>query len=169
MRSIHVFDPAARFAVGTIGMPGERTFYLQAVDGARVISVAVEKVQVALLSDRIAELIDDLEVQGDPEQPAALDLPLEEEFRVGVLALSLVSDRPAILIEAQAMGATTLIDADESEGPDLLRVFLLPAQARAFVALARAVVAAGRPDCPFCSLPIDPGGHLCPRANGFRR
>ena len=26
-----------------------------------------------------------------------------------------------------------------------------------------------RPACPFCGGPVDPAGHLCPRANGFRR
>ena len=32
-----------------------------------------------------------------------------------------------------------------------------------------AVVSAGRPPCPFCGGPLDPGGHVCPRANGYRR
>ncbi|MGO4958382.1 DUF3090 family protein [Luteococcus sp. Sow4_B9] len=28
--------------------------------------------------------------------------------------------------------------------------------------------AARRPACPFCSQPISPEGHICPRANGYR-
>ena len=31
------------------------------------------------------------------------------------------------------------------------------------------VLEAGRPSCPFCGNPVDPEGHLCVRANGFRR
>ncbi|HEY5033265.1 MAG TPA: DUF3090 family protein, partial [Actinomycetes bacterium] len=43
------------------------------------------------------------------------------------------------------------------------------AVARAFAQRAAAVVGAGRPPCPFCGLPLDPTGHLCPRQNGYRR
>ncbi len=46
---------------------------------------------------------------------------------------------------------------------------ITPAGARAFCKRAQAVVAAGRPPCQFCGGPMDPAGHLCPRANGFRR
>ena len=58
---------------------------------------------------------------------------------------------------------------NEGDGPDTLRVWMAPANARAFAERARTVVAAGRPPCPFCSQPLDPQGHICPRANGYRR
>jgi uncharacterized repeat protein (TIGR03847 family) len=67
------------------------------------------------------------------------------------------------------MGEESLIEAEEREGPDLLQVRLSPTQARDFSLRALAVVSAGRPPCPFCSLPLDPVGHVCPRANGYRR
>ena len=51
----------------------------------------------------------------------------------------------------------------------LMAVTITPAAARAFVVRARRVVAAGRPSCPLCSLPLDPAGHVCPRQNGYRR
>ena len=42
---------------GTVGQPGNRTFYLQAVHDTRVISVILEKQQVAVLAERIAALL----------------------------------------------------------------------------------------------------------------
>jgi uncharacterized repeat protein (TIGR03847 family) len=46
---------------------------------------------------------------------------------------------------------------------------MAPAQARAFARRCARVVSAGRPACPFCGQPLDPTGHICPRANGYRR
>ena len=133
--------------------------------------MALEKGQVALLADRVNELLDRVGDDDDHLEPdeGPLESPVTEEFRVGVLALGYDEEREVVLIEAQAVGEEVLIEAGEVEGPDLLRVLLTPAQARSFAARALAVVAAGRPPCPFCSLPLDPSGHICPRANGYRR
>jgi uncharacterized repeat protein (TIGR03847 family) len=59
--------------------------------------------------------------------------------------------------------------SDADEGPDAVRVRITAEAARAFVVRAQRVVAAGRPPCPLCSLPLDPEGHICPRQNGHRR
>src|SRR5215212_3464854 len=56
-RSIHVFRSPDRFVAGTVGQPGDRTFYLQAVHDERVVSVILEKQQVAVLAERIAALL----------------------------------------------------------------------------------------------------------------
>jgi uncharacterized repeat protein (TIGR03847 family) len=78
-----------------------------------------------------------------------------------------------VVVEAVAAGEEPIdeeaILSDSDEGPDALRVTITPMAARAFVARARRVVAAGRPPCPLCSLPLDPAGHVCPRQNGYRR
>lgn len=184
-RQIFRYDPPDRFVAGTVGQPGERTFYLQARAGDRVTSVALEKTQVAVLAERLGELLDEVvrSTGGTAPVPAVapagsedvdpLDAPILEEFRVGAMALGWDAEGERVVVEAHA-----IVDDDDAEvpdlgededGPDTLRVRLTGAQARAFVQRAMAVVAAGRPPCPFCNLPLDPGGHICPRANGYRR
>lgn len=181
-RSFFIHEHPDRYVVGTVGEPGARTFYLQARTGTRTTSVAIEKQQVAVLAERLDDLLDELMRQDNPEIPAMapaaledldpLETPVEEEFRAASLALGWDEDEKFILIEAQAPTEVEQdgpFDDEDPEGPDLLRVTLSPSAARAFVKRAMAVVGAGRPACPFCSLPLDPAGHVCPRANGYRR
>jgi len=179
---VHAFEPPERFVAGTVGAPGERTFFLQARGGGRLISVVLEKVQVALLAEKLEELLAEAnrrfgvavpEITDGPDDNEPLDLPLEEEFRVGTLGLAWDGDSETVVIEAIAQGEqeTEEGEPDEEELADLdrLRVRLTPAATRAFISRARRVVAAGRPPCPFCGQPLDPAGHLCPRHNGYRR
>lgn len=181
-RRRYLFDPPERFVAGTIGDPGDRTFFLQARDGPRVVSVVLEKVQVAVLADRLGELLSELERRGiEPgfdasDAPTAdvapLDEPLNEAFRAGSLTLGWDGDAERVLVEARAQDEDgEAIDPDEDdddddEGPDLLRVRMTADAARSFVARASRVVAAGRPPCPLCGQPLDPQGHICPRRNG---
>jgi uncharacterized repeat protein (TIGR03847 family) len=101
---------------------------------------------------------------------------------VGTLALAWDAEAEIVIVEALALtepaegddepasGVEVAFNDDEfADGPDVLRVRLTGAQARAFVDRAQRVVAAGRPPCPFCGLPLDSSGHLCPRQNGYRR
>ena len=62
-----IFDPPERFVAGTIGEPGDRTFFLQARDGARIVSIVLEKVQVSVLAERLSDLLEELERRGVPE------------------------------------------------------------------------------------------------------
>jgi uncharacterized repeat protein (TIGR03847 family) len=178
-RHIHFFDPPDRFVAGTVGQPGERAFYLQARSGERTVSVGLEKVQVTALGERLSEMLDELRRRG-VEVPAAgeyeqdtgpLDMPVEEEFRVAALALGWEPKDGRIVIEAQAPTESGQVEAlsDAEDGPDVLRVRLPPALVRAFVDRALRVVAAGRPPCPLCGLPMESAGHVCPRQNGHRR
>src|SRR4029450_5682280 len=54
---VYSFEPPERFVAGTVGQPGERTFFLQARGGGRLISVVLEKVQVSLLAEKLEELL----------------------------------------------------------------------------------------------------------------
>jgi len=178
-RRRYIFDPPERFVAGTVGEPGDRTFFLQARDGGRVVSIVLEKVQVAVLAERLGDLLDELERRGiegveatDPEDVAPLDEPLVEAFRAGSLTLGWDGGADRILVEARAQdedGEAVDPDEDDDEdedGPDLLRVRMTAAAARSFVARAARIVAAGRPPCPLCGAPLDPQGHICPRRNG---
>lgn len=185
-RVIHEYDPPERFVAGTVGEPGQRTFFLQAAAGGRITSVALEKQQVTVLAERVDALLDEVVRRSggeasvpavpvaDTEDTDPLDVPIEEDFRVGTMALTWDGDDEMVVIEAQAVtegdadDEATLIDETE-DGPPLLRVRISGVTARAFVKRALALVAAGRPPCPFCGNPLDPAGHVCPRANGYRR
>ena len=185
---VHSFDPPERFVVGTVGQPGQRTFFLQAREGNRLVSVALEKQQVAVLADRLDDLLDELMASEatktvipavaplDLDDTDPLEQPIEEEFRAGTMTLSWDSTDERIVIEVFPFVEAAVVSPDQV-GEDLTEpepeeVFLvrIPAgEARAFVKRVAQVVRAGRPDCPFCGQPIDPTGHLCVRANGFRR
>ena len=170
-RVIHEFDKPESFIAGAIGLPGERTFYLQVRDDRRSFSVSLEKEQVSLLAARMLEMIAGRTSPGAKAGRSALELPLVEEFRVGVLGLAFNTEEQLVIVEAQAMAenSDSLLDEDEEDGPDLLRVQITLDGAFAFSTGAQAVVSAGRPPCPFCGIVLDPAGHVCPRANGYRR
>jgi uncharacterized repeat protein (TIGR03847 family) len=180
------FDTPDRFITGTVGEPGNRVFFLQARSGGRITSVALEKLQVAALADRLGDMLDELarrgtegaeEVPGAVGDTGALDEPVIEAFRVGTLTLSWDTADELVIIEARAFDPDDdepemdadpddIDDLDDDDGPDILRVRITPSVARAFIARALRVLAAGRPPCPLCGQPLDPQGHLCPRRNG---
>jgi uncharacterized repeat protein (TIGR03847 family) len=189
-RRILEFREPDRFAAGAIGQPGQRTFFLQAVSGRRIASVVLEKVQVALLADRIAAILAELrdrEVTGAPAEDAdelpndddrPLDEPIGEAFRVASLTISWDGEASDITVEARSGYGDEETDEDEDddpdeipddapEGPDVLRVRLDGASAMGFARRAARVVAAGRPPCPFCGEPLNPEGHVCVRTNGY--
>jgi uncharacterized repeat protein (TIGR03847 family) len=184
-RLVYNFDNPDRFIAGTVGQPGSRTFYLQARDGDRIVSVLLEKVQVTLLAERLTQLLVEVRERGAtvPEEPAATDLdagpldePINEAFRVGTMAIVWDGEDESIVVEARAVNEDEEA-TDETEEPDaaaeadddsdVVRVHLNPSKALAFARRALDLVAAGRPPCPFCGQPLNPEGHICPRRNGF--
>jgi uncharacterized repeat protein (TIGR03847 family) len=180
MTQVYAFEPPERFVAGTVGVPGERTFFLQARGGGRLVSVVLEKVQVTLLAEKLEELlaeahrrfgvsVPEMPVTTDDNEP--LDLPLDEEFRVGTLGLAWDGDTDTVVIEAIAVGEYEADEPTEEELAELdrLRVRLTPAATQSFIARAKRLVNAGRPPCPLCGQPLDPEGHLCPRHNGYHR
>lgn len=184
-RLLFEYNPPVRFVAGTVGEPGQRTFYLQATGSTASTSVALEKVQVAALATRVDAILDEVLRQSTGaavpaiapialDDRAPLETPITEDFRVGSLTLAWDADAERLVIEAYADAETAedAAEADDDEiraNSDLLRVHLTAAGARAFAKRALIVVGAGRPPCPFCNLPLDPAGHVCPRQNGYRR
>lgn len=194
-RRIFSFDSPDSFVCGALGQPGQRTFYLQATKGSNVVSVALEKAQVAVLAERLATLLLALRQGGLSigEEPLIgkpeLAEPIIEQFRVGTLTLGWDGDRERVVIEARELTdadddedddddddeqaaepdeAQGLVASDLTEGPDVVRVQLEPDAALAFASGAAAVVQAGRPPCPQCGAPLEPTGHFCPRRNGYQ-
>jgi uncharacterized repeat protein (TIGR03847 family) len=156
------------FTAGTVGPPGQRTFYLQARDGDLIITVRCEKQQVAALADYFDGLLDDLEPAPSPvpaEGPELVE-PIVPIWTVGQIGVAYddKEDRVVVVLEELVVGDD---EADEPEAgaTDTVRVQLTRAQVSSFVQCSRALVAAGRPPCRFCGLPIDPDGHACPRMN----
>ncbi|HEY3016190.1 MAG TPA: DUF3090 domain-containing protein [Nocardioides sp.] len=185
---VHGFDPPERFVAGTVGEPGQRTFFLQARAGSRVTTVALEKQQVAVLAERMDELLDEVMASEgnsalipavaplDLDDNAPLDQPIEEEFRAGTMTLAWDPRSQRVVIEVFPFTDAAIVTPDqveeeieEPEPEEVLLVRITAGAARAFVKRAASVIDAGRPPCPFCGNPIDPDGHLCVRANGFRR
>lgn len=179
------FDPPERFVTGTVGPPGQRQFFLQARGSARTVSVGLEKAQVHILTERVGELLDEFVPAAVPgaADNDPLATPVDEDFRVGTMGLSWDPRRDRLVLECHAAGdsydSADVLEEVEAGAPEIapeddptqlvLRVVLDAPSAREFVRRSERVVAAGRPPCPFCAGPLEPEGHLCPRANGYRR
>lgn len=184
-RVIHVFRQPDRFVAGTVGEPGDRAFYLQAVEEARTVSVLLEKQQVTVLAERISALLVEITRRFgseviEPDEAGESDVdneplavPVEEEFRVGTMGLGWDADTSSIVVELLAFTEEEIDESvvldDTEEGPDAVRVFLSPEKAKAFAVRAELVISAGRPPCPLCAEPLSPGGHICPRQNGYHQ
>jgi uncharacterized repeat protein (TIGR03847 family) len=176
---LRIFENVNRFTVGTVGMPGERTFYLQFTSGNQVISTSLEKSQVAALSERLNYMLKEIRLV-HPLAPRPqlirdslpLETPVVEEFRIGSLAIFYDEAQELIQIDLREISAGE--EEDEEDLPlvdsvEMIRLFITATQAKTFHDRAELVIAAGRQPCPFCGFPIDPQGHLCARANGYRR
>lgn len=168
--SFDMLDPVV-FTTGTVGEPGQRVFYLQAQGDGIVVTLKCEKQQIGALADYLAGMLADLPAI-DPERvPTTLGLvePLVAEWAIGTLAVAWdeESDR-MVLVAEELQRESDGEDEDDSAvdtDPGQARFRLTREQVYAFVEQAREVVAGGRPPCPLCGGPVDPGGHDCPRLN----
>lgn len=176
---VHEFDWPDRAVIGTIGRPGERTFYLQVRAGSRLASVVMEKQQAAVLAEKIDEILDQLAtVEGNPFSVPAGTPPelvdndgLEADsdlFRCGTMGLGWDPSTAEVVIEAHPLpdededaAPDDPLEADPVPGRDMLLLRLPVGASRAFARRAREVVGAGRPACPLCGYPVDPDGHTC--------
>ena len=175
---IRIYKDLSRFTVGTIGLPGERTFFIQIRKGTEVLSASIEKSQVAAMSERIHYMLKEIRLAHPlTERPVLirdslpLDTPVMDEFRIGSIAIFYDEDSELIQIDLRELNFNSeeVHDEEISDDVEILRIFITATQALIFSDRADLVVAAGRQPCPFCGLPIDPQGHLCARANGYRR
>lgn len=167
-----------RITVGTVGMPGNRTFFLQAREDSLLVSLKVEKAQVAALAERLGDLLHENPASSAIPEPAELDLeePTLAEFVVGSLGLSFSTDddRVVIVCEELVPADPDEDDLDDDEDDEaaprgaVARFGLTRGQAAALAMRGATLVATGRAACPLCGYPLDPRGHVCPKTNGHR-
>ncbi|MEZ5136901.1 MAG: DUF3090 family protein [Acidimicrobiales bacterium] len=162
------FDQPDRFTVGAVGEPGERVFYLQATQAADVLTLRLEKQQVAALATYLEGVLADTGGAPtlDPSIPLALVTPIEPDWTVGSLAIGVEEDGQRIVIAAEELIAEGDEDDPLRAVPGAARIAITRSQAGAFVPHAEALVSSGRPVCELCGRPMDPSGHVCPRKNG---
>ncbi|MGI9023114.1 MAG: DUF3090 family protein [Acidimicrobiales bacterium] len=152
---------------GAIGPPGERVFYLQARQGTQVVSLRLEKTQVAALVTYLDTLLTDLPTPDDlpiTDDPADMDLeqPVVAEWVVGSLGVSYDEDTDRVVVVAEE-----LVEEDDTEAARA-RITATRGQIAALARHGAEVVEAGRPPCPLCGQPVNPEGHMCIRLNGHR-
>ena len=160
-------NPVSHLTVGTVGPPGQRTFYLQGSQGTQTISLVIEKEQSALLASSFESLITELAQKYPDSQPSQepvwLDMrlrePVEALFRVGNMGLGYNEDSDQIVLVAYEL-------VEEGEEPNVVSFWASRAHIQALVQHIDEVVKAGRPICGNCGQPIDPEGHFCPNRNG---
>jgi uncharacterized repeat protein (TIGR03847 family) len=158
------------FTAGTIGPPGQRVFYLQAREGAELVTLKCEKEQVRALGEYLGRLLERL---GSAPTPAGgeqgLVEPVTAAWVVGSIGVGYDehADRVVIVLGELRADSDAPGEGEAAEGASG-RVRLTRAQTAAFVERAQALVAAGRPSCRLCGQPVNPGGHRCPRTNGHR-
>lgn len=166
--------PEAEWAtVGAVGAPGQRTFYLQARQDAQLLTIKMEKQQVAALSQFLAEILADLPTPAQPG-PAGTDAlvePVLAEWPVGSIQLAYDTSADRIVILAEEI-TDEEPDGDGEPVPDpdrgVARIAITRDVAAMMVRTGEELVSAGRPACPLCGRPMDPEGHSCPRTNGHR-
>jgi uncharacterized repeat protein (TIGR03847 family) len=174
---VHEFVWPDRVVVGTIGLPGSRTFYLQVRAGKQMVSIALEKQQSAVLADKIDEILDQLiTVDGNPfSVPTGTPIelvdndplePVEEQFRTGAMSLGWDPTTAQVVIEAYPITDAEAeddesFDEDDPKVAEMLLVRIPVGTARAFAKRTREIVGAGRPACPLCGYPMDADGHTC--------
>lgn len=159
-------DPVSFITVGTEGPPGQRTFFLQAAQGPRVVTLVLEKEQAAALAAALDQILDSL-AREDPEHAAGLEplpssmallAPVRPSFRVAQMGVGVDAERHVIILVAQ--------EGDDTEPGQRVRFTASYAQMLTLARHAVTVVTQGRPTCILCGGPIDPDGHFCPRRNG---
>lgn len=180
------FERVDRITAGAVGEPGQRTFFIQAREGQRLITILVEKEQVELLGTSILEILATVgreTGEGPSSNELGLEPPLEPLWRAGRLSIGYAEDRDLMLLELEEQteeagdpeeeglaGPADEAQDEPDDAPEPARVRLWATREQ-MLALARhgaEVAARGRPRCRFCGNPMDPEGHMCPAMNGHR-
>jgi uncharacterized repeat protein (TIGR03847 family) len=155
-----------RITVGALGPPGQRVFLLQARQGGELVTLKVEKSQVAALATYMGELLQELPRPGHLPEDLDLEEPALPEWVVGTLGVSYDEEADRLLLVAEE--AVFEDDEPSDESPGAARFIVTREQVAALAIHGTRLVQSGRPPCPLCGFPLDAKGHVCPRTNGHR-
>ena len=164
MNESFVFAEVEFFTVGTLGPRGERVFYLQVRGDGQLVSLRLEKQQVATLADYLERMMEDLPEVSVGPLPTDLTLrePVVSAWTVGQMGVAYAADDDRLIVIAEEMVA----DDDFEIEPASARFVLKREQVIGLIDRARDVVSAGRPPCVFCGQPLQPrNGDWCPCHN----
>jgi uncharacterized repeat protein (TIGR03847 family) len=170
----HDYDAPDHCTVGALGEVGHRLFLFYCRQGLTETTVKVEKQQIAVLAGYLGRIVRELGRPGHLPENLEFYGTEEYEWVVGTIGVSYDDELDRIVVVFEEIGVDDeeldeeTPEVDESESGHVLRVALSREQAAAFAIHATQLVEAGRPPCPLCALPLDPGGHVCPRTNGHR-
>jgi len=174
-RSEMDINPVLHITTDAIGKPGQRVFYLQALQNdQQFITLILEKNQIQTLALGIEQFLAEIQQKYpdmtesssdyDPEKMTILP-PVDPLFRVGELGLAFDADLDKMVLVAREI----VTEGMEPEEGSLVRFWCSRSQIRALASWGLDVVNRGRPVCPQCGEPMDPEGHFCPKKNGHNR
>lgn len=172
---VHDLNPVQHIVADAVGEPGQRTFFLQGRSGSQLISLVLEKQEVANLAISVLQLLEELE-EKYPDLPPVnarkkalfAENPVEPFFRVGQLVIGYDEEEDKVWVIAKALivnESGSVVDPETDETPSV-RFVATREQMRALSDHALEVIAKGRPTCPLCGRPINREGHFCPRSDG---
>jgi uncharacterized repeat protein (TIGR03847 family) len=177
-------NPVTHLTADAIGQPGKRVFYIQGRKQDQTVTLIVEKVQIQTLALGVEEFLGEIASRYPGLKDASADYsettmhiypPVDPLFRVGELALAYDTEHDlAILIAREittgdeAPAAEGDADAEEDDETSVVRFWCTRSQLLAVCRWGLEIASRGRPNCPYCGQPIDPGGHFCPKRNGHK-
>lgn len=166
-------NPVTHIITDAIGKPGERTFYIQAWQDDRVVSILVEKVQIQTLAIGIEQFLSELTTRY-PDLPQAseefdeekmhIHPPVDPIFRVGELGLAYDADQDLLILVAREVQGEGI----NPEETGVVRFWCTRSQLRVLGKWGLEISGRGRPICPQCGEPMEPEGHFCPKRNGHK-
>lgn len=160
------FYNPTRCIIGTIGLPGERTFFWQITDQQSTVSIKIEKQQAAVIAEQLEALLNEVPNEDSDSEPndfgkdrRPLDLPIDDYLELVSVGFFIEGNQVQFEIKTN----------EDLEELSTITIFLSRIRCLEFIDRTKSVVSAGRTSCPFCSYPVEISGHICVRANGYRR
>ena len=161
-RAAHDYGRATSIDAESVGLPGQRRFRLLVQAGAQSASIWMEKQQLAGIGTWFDEVLEKLDREHPSTEPDVELQPIgavfDLEFRASQIGLGYSEEESLFAIHA--------FDEAGAAGPPAFRCLINRGQSRVLSRKIAEVIAGGRPICPLCGAPIEPTGHVCPRANG---